>query len=208
MRVVSDMYTGMEFTYLEYEYEEVSIFWTTAFYLCCGVAALFSPVAAALFGIASYMIYVYLLPVCALLAAWIYHRHIIIYICLWDLHMECQRTSLGYCGTTMEPVVFGIWSLLILAIETMGDSLITIIPNFLPTDLLKNISTRVDYSSSNLDVPQADVSYHVDNHLLCGLASFPLLETLVQMDMKYYQGSVSRLRSALYIVFMFFYTHV
>ena len=80
----------------------------------------------------------------------------------------------------------------------------TVMPHFLPMELLKDISTRVDYSSSNLDVPQADVSYHVDNLLLCGLASFPLLETLVQMDMKYYQRSVSRLSSALYIVFMYF----
>ena len=80
----------------------------------------------------------------------------------------------------------------------MGDSLITIMPHFLPTDLLKNISTHLDYSSSNPDVPQADVSYHVDDHLLCGLASIALLETLVQMDRKYYQGSVSRLRSALH----------
>ena len=182
---------GNEYISREYEFEEVAIFWTSVFYLCCGVAAIFSPAAAAMFGIASYMIFVYLLPVCALLAAWIYAFNV-------------KGHPLGIVGQPRSLFVFGIWSFLILAIETMVDS-ITIMPHFLPTLLLKNISTRVDYSSSNPDVPSADgVSYHVDDHLLCGLASFPLLETLVQMDMKYKRCLISRHYSALYIVFMYF----
>ena len=93
-----DMYTGMKFTYREYEYEEVTIFWTTVLYLCCGVAALISPVAAALFDVASYMIFVYLLPVCALLAAWIYTYNV-------------KGHPLGIVGQPRSLVVFGIWSL-------------------------------------------------------------------------------------------------
>ena len=190
MRVSVDMYTGMEFTYRVYEYEEVSIFWTTVLYLCCGVVALFSPLAAALFGIASYMIFVYLPPMCALLAAWIYTYNV-------------KGHPLGIVGQPRSLVVFEIWSLLMLASETMVDSF-TVMPHFLPTRLLNNTSTQVDYTSSNPDVLSADVLYHVDDHLLCGLASFPLLDTLVQMDMKYKRGLISRHYSALYIVFMYF----